>query len=265
MTIILGSTSSGPDGFTTQSEYLGCGARARVKEEKARDMHRKGESWPPYAEEGKVVPTLVGTVAGFLIQSWHAGMKLDHRDTIAWGEQSLEESHPLTLAEARRVYEWYTDTIPLEKWGRYSGHEVPVTIPKDAYGHKLTGAIDLITTDEDGREWINDFKVRGKKSLFIMEEAGLRMQTFLYARARQLEGREIAGVRYLSIIRTDTIKLVNLEFPGLEEERLRAIENFFETVKAKRAAARPEPSEDHCLSYSRRCSFLDDAGLCQLL
>lgn len=229
-------------------------------------MERKGDSWGPFPEEdGKVVATLAGTLVGHLVQSYHAGKKLDAREVIAWGENPLEDSHPATLAEARRIYKWYLENVAPEKWGRYSGHEVPITIPEAAYGHKLTGAIDLLTTDEDGREWVSDFKVRGRENPLAMQEAGLRLQAFLYARARQLEGREIAGVRYLTIIRTKEPRLINLEFPGLEEERLRFIDNFFETVKAKRANPRPEPSESSCLAYGRRCSLLGDDGICQLL
>lgn len=263
--ISLGSTSSGPRGYTTQSLYLGCGAIARIKEEKAQDMERKGDSWGPFPEEdGKVVATLAGTLVGHLIQAYHAGLPFNPRDEISWGQTSLEGSHPETLAEARRIYRWYLENVAPEKWGRYSGHEVPVVIPEAAYGHRFTGAIDLLT-EEDGREWINDFKLLGREDKHHAEKYGIRHQAFLYARARQLEGHEIAGVRYLTIIRTKEPRLINLEFPGLEEERLRFIDNFFETVKAKRANPRPEPSESSCLAYGRRCSLLGDDGICALL
>lgn len=265
--IILKSTSSGPDGYSVQSLYLGCGKAAFEREQSAIAEKAEGKVWAPYEElDGKPVATLAGTIWGHMAQAYHAGTPVNPSAAFVWeledGQtQDLDKTHPVTVAEAKRMFDAYAQEHGVEHWGKFLGAEVPCEIPAELFGRRLTGAIDMVTESSDG-VWINDFKLISREESLLWESYSLRHQGHLYALAWELEhGVKPIGVRYIAGIKTKAPKFRELKYDGVTDQRFRWLKNFFETVQSKRENIRPEPSDKNCLAWGRPCLYLVN-GMC---
>jgi hypothetical protein len=265
--VLLKSTSSGPDGYSVQSGFLGCGMAASLREQSAITEKAEGVVWAPYEElDKKPVATLAGTIWGHLTQAYSSGQPVNPSAKFHWeladGQtQDLGRTHPETVKEALRVYDAYTKEYAPNHWGEVIGVEVPCEIPAELFGRRMTGAIDMPTRDARG-VWINDFKLIGREESTLWEAYSLRHQGHLYALAWELmTGEKVAGVRYIAGIKTKVPKFRALEYDGITEQRFRWLKNFFDTVEMKRANIRPEPSEKNCLAYGRPCVYLVN-GMC---
>jgi hypothetical protein len=258
------STSSGPRGYSSQKDWLGCGALALVKERQRLQDQGAGVVYPPFAEEGKPVDTLLGSLFGEMAQKYHAGTPLPVRDEFLWDGVSLEQSHKLTVKAARDLMDEYVKKVAPDKFGKVLECERFVRLPADLFGNELTGAIDMVTEDERGI-WITDIKTEGRNDKNLRDKFSLMHQGHLYALAYEIEtGIKPVGVRYVVVVKTKENPIHNFEFEGVTDKRFAWLKNFFDTVAMKRANPRPEPSYSNCNAYNRSCQFLLD-GLCSLL
>lgn len=260
------STSTGPDGYSTKKNFMGCGAIAVVKERQAREDFANGVSYPPYEENGKADGAVTGSLLGHLLQNYHAGKPDPVRAEFHWeGHGSMEKTHPKTCAEVRRLYDWYTSTHTENHWGKFVGQEVWCEVPAELFGERVTCAIDLVT-EEDGGEILSDFKWLAREEKTVWEEYSLTHQLFFYAIAREIQtGKPVKRIQYLTgFKRKENPAVVPQVYDITDEYRIRWLKNFMETVQAKRLAARPEPSPSNCLAYGRACQFLLQ-GKCGLL
>lgn len=267
--ILFASTSSGPDGYSIKKNFLGCGALAVIKEKQAIEDWAAKKKYAPYPEEGgKPVANLTGSMMGQLLQSYHAGQPPAVRAQFFWDspeeEQNLEVSHPATCKEVRRLYDWYTAKYAHDHWGKFIGQEVPVEVPAELFGERISGAIDLVTEEEPDTESVFDFKWLGREEATVWEEYSLTPQLFNYAVARSIvTGKRIKRLVYLTGFKRKDPGLEVQEFT-IDEYRIRWLKNFIDTVQAKRLANRPEPSPSNCISWGKTCQFLIE-GKCSLL
>jgi hypothetical protein len=177
----------------------------------------------------------------------------------------MEQTHPLTCAEVRRLYKAYTQAHDPDGLGEVLGCEVQIEVPEELFGMRMTGAIDLVTK-RGGDVYLVDFKTEGQNDKLMRDRYSLLPQQHLYALGYELAtGVKPAGVVYEVTIKTKSPVFQRFEFEGLTEQRLRWLKGMFERIKAAKAAgAVPNPSEDNCLSYYRACPYLVN-GCCSFI
>jgi hypothetical protein len=261
--LISFSSTATEAGLSKAKKWLGCTARAAADERQ--EAERNGEPWPLFPEEGKPVPTAVGSLLGELQQRFYRGEPVRDSARFAWNGESIEQSHPLTCAEVRRLYKAYTTHHDPDGLGEVLGCEVQIEIPESLFGMRLTGAIDLVTRRHNG-VWLWDFKTEGSSDKFMREKFSLNYQLWALALGYELlTGEKPVGVGNEITIKTKTPVFQRLEFESLTEARLQWLKQMFEDVKAAKAAPpRARPCEDHCLAFYKACPYLV-GGMCGLL
>lgn len=269
----VGSSSSGPNGWSSLGKFLDCSIKAHLERENARERIATGVISTPFPEGDSPTGTLVGTIFDRLATTWLLTGE-DHGNDILWWEQhgNLADSHPLSVAEARRIFEAYHKHYNRDHLGEILASQMPVMIPKELTGldDDLTGNLDLVVR-ENHQIGIVDLKTHAAETADLKMYFSLRPQFWLYA-----WGYELAtGVKPDFCLADVTIKTkkskFNAEGPkfrkfrygGLTEDRLKWLQSQFVEVKAKMANPRPEPKIAHCWPYSTPCSHYDEArGVC---
>lgn len=264
--INFSSTSSGPLGYSSQKEWLGCGALAKAKETQRKQDKEAGVIYPPFPEDDKKpVNTLLGSLFGELVQRYHRGEPVSPSAQFSWDGLSLEQSHPLTCKAVRNLLDEYMRKTPVDAFGTIVGCEVPCRIGPELFGQELTGAIDAVTEDERGI-WITDWKTEGRQETWLRTKYGMMHQNWLYALAYELEtGVKPIGVRYVVVVKTAKVPVINLEFEGVTPTRFEWLRRFFDTVERRRKTPIAEPSMGNCIQYNRPCTYMTNEGVCGLL
>jgi hypothetical protein len=265
MSGLISFSSTGTDaGYSKAKKWLGCKARAAADERA--EQERNGAPWPLFPEEGKPIANTCGSLLGELQQRFYRGEPVRDSVQFAWDGVSMEQSHPLTCAEVRRLYKAYTQKHDPDGFGEVLGCEVAVEIPESLFGMRMTGAIDMVAKRGDD-VYLIDFKTEGRNDSLMKERYGLLPQLHIYALGYELKtGVKPAGVIYEVTVKTKTPDFHRLPFEGLTEQRFRWIKGVFHSIiAAKQGAHEPSPSENNCLSYYRACPFLGSTGCCSFL
>lgn len=263
MDIISFSSTATEQGLSKNKKWLGCTARAAADERA--EAERNGEPWPLFPEEGKPIATTVGSCLGELQQRFYRGEPVRDSAQFAWDGVVMEQSHPLTCAEIRRLYGAYVKCHDPDGLGEVLGCEVQIEIPESLFGMRMTGAIDLVTRRNDGI-WLWDFKTEGQNDKLMREKFSLNYQLWVLSLGYELKtGVKPVGVGNEITIKTKTPAFQRLEYEGLTDQRFRWVKQMFEDVKAAKAGPHtPRPSEDNCLAYYRACPFLTN-GCCSFI
>lgn len=256
-TINFSSTSSGPNGWSRRSNYLGCAALALFKEKQ--DSERNGVPWPLWPEEdGKPVATTVGSIYGHLVQQYRQGNPVSPSAVFHWDGVSIEESHKETCAEARRLFDAYAGSKRPDEYGEVLAVEMAIEIPESIFGLRITGAIDIVARQND-KIFIDDVKTESREDKSLEMKFGLRCQKWIYALGYELAtGVKPDGCRIDLAIKTKDPKFRLFEYPGLTEWRFNWLRQQIEKVKAGIANPVADPDINHCWQYGRPCQFWVD-------
>lgn len=267
------STSSGPDGWSALSGYLECPARADAAR---RNTMARGEA--PFALDpetkevkGKVVRkpinTTVGTIYGELMQRWMRGTPASPSARFSWNGENIEESHPETCAEARRLVDKATAHYgSLEQMGigELVATEMPIEIPESLFGLRVTGNIDLVLRTPEGI-WIRDLKTEGREEENLKDKFGLRQQLWIYALGYELvTGEKPLGVGIECCIKTAEPKFRRFDYEGITPRRFEWLKQSIERVKVAMEDPKPNPNISFCWAYYKPCRFLVESQ-CSLL
>lgn len=267
--LILKSTSSGINGWSTLSEYLDCGARA----EAARKAKLIGPSeYMPFPEvDGDPVNTTVGSIYGELCQRWLRGDPVRPATQLFWqaGDEvlDLQKSHPATVALSWVLYEKYTQKYDAKHWGEIVGCEVPITIPGSLFGLEfdLTGNVDLLVRNERGLGVV-DLKTEGRNDKNLYMKFSLRAQKWIYALGVELS-TDFGKPNFCAIdlcIKNKEPKFDKFYYDAMTDRRFAWLRAEIEYVKAQMANPVPRPNIAFCHKYNRPCEFFVDQG-CSLV
>lgn len=279
--LLLQSTSSGPNGFSNLSRYLGCSLKADENYRRRLSEVAPEGGWPPDPEEVKVNAKgeqvnqpnklLRGTMFGELVQGYVSGRPYASRCSVYWaGPINLNQTHPATMMSAWDMYDAFTAKFSPGAFGRVLGCEVPVHLPADVLGLEHTGAIDFLSEgrglqlSENEGVWVNDVKTSDSVDSLEAPFAAkytLDQQCWLYALAYHLQtGMSIAGIRFIvqTARKSDTYVL---EYEALTPKRLRWLQRYADEVRAQMANPRPQPSRGTCGAMFMACEHLVD-GIC---
>lgn len=271
----LSSTSSGPLGYSVQSGFLGCSARA-FEHEQSR-IRSWGMPYQPDPEElvedkgilqHKPNAMLRGSLFGELAQAYVSGRPYALYSPTYWEGVHIDLTHGTTIASAWEIYRKFTEKHQPGDFGEVLGCEIPVHLPKELLGLEATGNMDFASRmPGESAVWVNDFKtteqVDNKEAPFRLKYP-VEHQVWLYALAYHLDtGLEIAGVRHI----VQTVKASDtyvIESEGLTPARMRWLKRYADEVVAQKANVRPQPAPHHCVKWGKGCGFLLD-GLCSKL
>lgn len=254
------STSSGPDGYSKGELWLQCSERARLKAE-TDSQFSDNDLYPE--QDGDPVATLVGTMYGTLVQAYHAGDEYS-LNQFTWNDVSLEDSHPESCTEARRLFKAHREEYGPESFGTVVAVEELIEIPAELFGVRRTGAIDLVTLDNGGETWLRDFKTDGREHN-LAEKYSLRQQLWVYALGYELKtGVKPAGIEYAACIKTKVPKFRRFPFEAVTDARFKWLQGYFRELKYQMENPRPQPSLEACKPYNRACKYLQD-GFCSLI
>lgn len=254
------STSSGPDGYSKGELWLQCSERARLKQ-LSDSKYSDNDLYPEV--DGDPVATLVGTMYGTLAQAYHAGEQIEPGH-FCWNDISIEDSHPASCEEARRLFAAHRSEYSPEAFGTVVAVEELIEIPESLFGIRRTGAIDLVTVNDKNELWIRDFKTDGREHN-LLEKYSLRHQLWVYALGYELKtGIKPVGVEYLSCVKTQKVKFRRFPFEAMTDTRFRWLKLYFQELKYQMNNPRPQPSLEACKKYERACKYLVE-GFCSLI
>ncbi len=264
-TVDFSSTSSGPDGWSTLSGYLECPSRAHAKRQE--QIERNGAPWPLFEEtKGKPVPTTVGSIYGELMQRWMAGNPVAPSARFSWDGVDMEQSHPATCAEARRLVDEATKhygSLQQMGIGELVATEMPIEIPESLFGIRISGNIDLVLRTPQGIV-IRDLKTEGKEEQSLKDKFSLRHQLWIYALGYELATNEKpVGVGIECCIKTTVAKFRRFDYEGVTERRFKWLRDSAERVKAAMANPTSNPHISNCWAHYKPCAFLLD-GVCSI-
>lgn len=267
--IVFSSTSSGPNGWSSLSKFLGCPARAHVDRNRA--IERGSLPYDLFAEEpGKPVATTVGSLYGELTQRYLRGAPASPRGEFFWrgpdGAKSMEKSHPETCKQARLCYEDYTKKYsggPPKHLGRIVTTEMQIVIPESVFGLEITGAIDLVVENDKGLG-IWDLKTEGRNDVELKLKFGLRGQKWIYALGYELAtGQKPTHCGIDICIKNKEPKYDYFEYEGLTDKRFEWLQGLVNQVKDGMKTGEKRPCMENCRRFSRTCEHLYE-GLCVL-
>lgn len=259
-TVELSTTSSGINGWSSLSGFLECPAKAAAG--RAAALERGDVPWDLYPEEGKPVATLTGSIYGALIESWLMGAPVPPSATLLWNGQSLNGSHPLTVAEAWRLVD--ARTAKGFDFGKVIATQVDVVIPEAVFGLEITGNLDLVV-ERNGEIWIGDLKTEGRAESTLFDKFSLRQQLWIYCLGYHIKtGLKPAGCFIDIIIKNKEPRVEMFLYEGLTARRFAWLKDSVARVKSAMADPRPTPSLNACIAYSRKCVMLEN-GMCNLI
>lgn len=258
------STSSGSAGWSSLSKFLDCPKRAAIRY--AASLARGGVPYDIYSEdEAKPVATAVGSIFGDLVEKWLAGERVDHKEEFFWNKVSIENSHKLTVAEARRLFEAYTKHYRPDHLGKVIATQVNIRIPESLLGLEVSGNLDLVVEDEKGRLGIVDIKTDGRNDKFLRMKYGVRAQKWWYALGYELlTGRKPDFVMIDLTIKNANPAFNKFEYEAMTEQRFRWLQDLAKQVKTAMANPMPVPNLGNCWEYSRPCQFHSN-DLCEFI
>lgn len=255
--IELASTSSGINGWSSLSGFLECPAKAAAG--RAAAIERGDVPWDLFPEEGKAVATLTGSIYGALVESWLMRRPSSPSATLLWNGASLNDSHPLTVAEAWRLVD--ARTAKGFDFGKVVATQVDVVIPEAVFGLEITGNLDLVV-ERNGEIWIGDLKTEGRAESTLFEKFSLRQQLWIYCLGYEIKtGVKPAGCFIDITIKNKEPKVDMFLYEGLTDQRFAWLKDSVARVKSAIADPRPTPSLAACVAYGRKCQFLEN-GMC---
>ncbi len=259
-TVELASTSSGINGWSSLSAFLDCPAKAAAA--RAAAIERGNVPYDLFPEEGKPVATLVGSIYGALTEAWLMKQPIAPSARLNWNGSSLHETHPLSLAEAQRLFD--ARAAKGFTFGNVVATQVDIAIPEAVFGLEVTGNLDLVVEQESGI-WIGDLKTEGRAESTLFEKFSLRQQLWIYCLGYEIKtGVKPAGCFIDIIIKNKEPKVDLFVYEGLTDARFAWLRDSIERVKAAMADPKPTPSLNSCVAYGRKCSMLE-AGMCSLI
>lgn len=277
--IIFKSTAS-EAGFSSLGNWLMCPARAAMDEERKKN---EPAHTSPFPEDSKPNPLLTGSLTGELIQRWYAGTPVSVRSTFLWEAEGvvtdLEQTHPRSTAEARRLYEAYTMAHNPDYYGEPLGFEVQVEIPAKVLGIRVTGAIDgrfrLNTAAAERLRKASRIAEAGQVALVDWKTAARATETTdwtlkptmqLYAMGDHIRSGEKPEHLIWDVVKkTKEVAYEKHYAYALTDGHVTWLKNVFQEIMRRQAAGPvPEPSPSSCVSWGRACSMLED-NFCKLL
>jgi len=279
MTEVIFKSTASEAGFSSLGNWLACPARAQMDE----DAKSAAPFTAPYPEDAKPSPTLVGSLAGEMIQRWYAGMPISPRATFLWEAEgvitNLEETHPLSTKEARRLFDAYSMAHSPDHYGEPLGFEIRVEVPASVFGIRVTGALDAKfrlsesaaerlrqagRTAEAGQTAIVDWKTAARAT--DTTDWTLKPTMQIYAVGDHI----LSGIRPAHLIWDVVKKTKEVAFEkhyayALTEGHVQWLRNVFAEIgRRKSLGPVPEPSPANCVAWGRACPNLED-NFCKLL
>jgi hypothetical protein len=196
------------------------------------------------------------------MQRWMAGNPVSPAAKFSWNGVDMEQSHPATCAEAKRLVDEATKHYGSPEQmgiGTLEATEMAIEIPESLFGLRITGAIDLVMRTPEG-VWIRDLKTEGKEDQNLKDKFGLRQQLWIYALGYELAtGEKPIGVGIECCIKTGDAKFRRFDYEGVTPRRFEWLKHSVERVKAAMADPKPNPNISFCWAYYRPCAFLIDS------
>jgi len=259
-TLELASTSSGINGWSSLSGYLDCASKADLARKAA--IERGNVPWDLFPEEGKPVATLVGSIYGALVESWLCGNPPSPRVSLLWNGAELAPSHPLSVAEAWRLFDARTKH-GFDR-GQVVATQVDILIPEQVFGLEISGNMDIVVESADG-VWIGDIKTEGRTDANLFEKFALRQQLWIYCLGYELKtGVKPVGCFIDLCIKNKEPKFETYVYEGLSDARFAWLKESVSRVKSAMADPRPTMGVNSCISYNKKCAMLSD-GMCSLI
>lgn len=280
--VVFRSTAS-EVGFSQLGAWLQCPARAAAEAKQKQERMAMG----PYPEtEGKPVSTLVGSLLGEMVARYYRQDPIRESSQLFWEAggvtTDLQQTHPLSVREAWRLYEAYVRVHGPEYYGDPVGFEIGVELPTELFGVRVTGAIDAMfrLTAQSAERIRTKFERPA--------EAGQLAQVDWKTNARATElwdwtlkpvmqiyavGFHLATGEKPEHLCWDVIK--KTKTPGFEEyysdaateAHVRWLKQVFAEIKRRQDAGPvPEPSPSNCVTYGNTCSLLNHkTGFCSII
>lgn len=278
--VIFGSTAS-EAGFSSLGKWLQCPARAADEERTKAEKRYRG----PFPETDKPVSNLVGSLTGEMIARYYRGEPIRPASRLIWqdGEElfDLQKTHQKSVAETWRLYDAYTKCHDPDHFGDPVGFEIPVEVPAELFGLRITGAIDAMFRQTEK----SAARIRDRSKRIV--EAGQLVQTDwktwyqktnlwdwtltpvmqIYAAGYHLKtGEKPDHLCWNVLKKTKTPDFEEHYGDAVTDAHIRWLKNVIAEVMRRQAAGPiPEPHPNNCVTYGRPCQYLTSAGFCSLI
>ena len=294
MRIVLQGTGT-PFGISRDLGYLTCERRAWLDEQ-----HKAGldpdavEPLPPEQldAKGKRKPlaNTVGTAVHELLRLWRIGKPIPASGCeFYWHDQPMEDTHPATCNEARRIYRAYEMDRDPREFGEVVATELQLKAPLELFGCEKTGAVDLVArVGEEEVAYLastfglllpgpgiylvddkTDDRNEGQKTV---DEYLMRAQFKLYHCLYDVQYGELLGEARGSIanviFKTAEVKYKPIFVPAPSADDMKMIAHIVGYAESQRAIGRSgvlpmaRPSDSACRSWGRVCQHFT-AGRCK--